>query len=176
MSGHQHGKKPRESGPQGTRVFSDHEVGQMLENVSADPEESRVQLVGRTAPVDGRVIALTDTRVVFGRSDSSDVQIDEPSVSNEHARIVREGGSWRVVNLLSTNGTFVNDRRVRNQVLSDGDVVRLGRVELVFRDPEGQSAPPEPEGRSFRSLVLPLGVGIAAVVMVLALVGLYRLV
>ena len=62
-----------------------------------------------------------------------DICLDDTTVSGQHARIRREGGNICLYDLGSTNGTFVNNHRVQQQVLTDNDVVRLGSVELVFR-------------------------------------------
>ncbi len=59
--------------------------------------------------------------------------IDNPQVSRAHARIFRQGSSYRVEDLGSTNGTFVNDRRIDGpQALEDGDRIRFGE-EVVVR-------------------------------------------
>jgi len=62
-------------------------------------------------------------------------------MSSEHARMVFSDNAWRVINLLSTNGVFVNEQKVFSHRLHDGDEIRLGRARLRFRDPhEGQSS------------------------------------
>lgn len=70
-------------------------------------------------------------------------------MSSEHARLVYSDDAWRVINLLSTNGVYVNDQKVFSQRLHDGDEIRLGRARLRFRDPNqgkpsrhGSHAPP----------------------------------
>jgi pSer/pThr/pTyr-binding forkhead associated (FHA) protein len=56
-------------------------------------------------------------------------------MSSEHARLVFSDDAWRVINLLSTNGVFVNDEKVFSHRLHDGDEIRLGRVRLRYREP-----------------------------------------
>ena len=63
----------------------------------------------------------------------SELVVDDPSVSSEHARIRYEGGAFVIHDLASSNGTFVNGRRVDKQRLVDNDQVRLGRLECVFK-------------------------------------------
>jgi len=93
-------------------------------------------LVGRTFDVDGEV--------VVGRSDEADVSIVARSVSRQHARLKPLGGGrWRVVDLGSSNGTFVEGVRVDDAVVGDGDVFTLGDVELRLRD--AAAAPRAPE-------------------------------
>jgi pSer/pThr/pTyr-binding forkhead associated (FHA) protein len=73
------------------------------------------------------------THCVIGRAPESDVVAQDPGISRRHARIALEGEVYVIHDLGSRNGTIVNGRRVRAATLGDGDVVHLGRVELVFR-------------------------------------------
>ena len=61
-------------------------------------------------------------------------------MSRRHAVIVDAGDGVRILDDRSANGTFVNDRRVTDAVLHDRDVVRLGRVVLVYREVPGCAA------------------------------------
>lgn len=67
-----------------------------------------------------------------GRGTRSDFVLDVAMVSRIHCRLVTgEAGELVVEDLDSTNGTFVNDKRVRRAVLSAGDRLRVGRIELA---------------------------------------------
>jgi pSer/pThr/pTyr-binding forkhead associated (FHA) protein len=100
-------------------------------------------------PAPGRYLAIEDgevTRLValhqpvthLGRGFSADLRLEDQSVSRRHAVIVDGGGDGaRILDDRSANGTFVNERRVTEAVLRDRDVVRLGRVILVYRDVPG---------------------------------------
>lgn len=68
----------------------------------------------------------------IGRHESTDLQINSGRVSREHAMILREEGGYRVKDLGSTNGTFLNGRRIDQSVLSDGDVLVVADVEMTF--------------------------------------------
>lgn len=127
----------KDHGPQGTQVFSRDEVSQLLEDASDEPSSgSRAELTGVSSGVSGQSFALSATRVIVGRADSCDLQLEDSSVSSEHARLVRDSAGWRVVNLLSTNGTFVNDRKISSSAVSNGDRIRFGRVEFRLYDPD----------------------------------------
>lgn len=164
------------AGPQGTQVFSGEEVERLLaaSEDSGELASRQASLIGRSAPLEGKRIPLRDSRLIMGRGTHCDLSIEESSVSSEHARLSRDGEGWRVVNLLSTNGTFVNDRRVSNAPLVDGDVIRLGRVELVFHGPRattsGSSSPPV-----LRRVGIPVLLGGGLVLLILAIAGLYQL-
>ena len=68
-----------------------------------------------------------------GRSQLSDVVLDDPTVSNIHAVISYDGTDWKISDNDSTNGIKVNDTLFQGEVdLSHGDVVVIGSVELVF--------------------------------------------
>jgi hypothetical protein len=69
----------------------------------------------------------------IGREDSCEIVLDEPSVSARHAQLIHQGGRWRLVNLVSANGIFVNGEKRLTAYLGDGDQIRLGNVNLVFR-------------------------------------------
>jgi two-component system cell cycle response regulator len=80
----------------------------------------------------GRRYLLDQAEVVLGRSDGAAIQIDEESVSREHARITVRGRTCLLTDLASTNGTWVNDGRVESVELGDGDLVRVGQTVLKY--------------------------------------------
>ena len=62
----------------------------------------------------------------------ADLQIDSNQVSREHAVITRHGKKFRVRDLGSTNGTFVNGEQIEQATLNDGDLLVIAEVELTF--------------------------------------------
>jgi pSer/pThr/pTyr-binding forkhead associated (FHA) protein len=96
-------------------------------------------------PAPGRYLAIEDgevTRLValhqavthVGRGFSADLRLEDQSVSRRHAVVVVDDGEGaRILDDRSANGTFVNGVRVTDAQLRDRDVIRLGRVTLVFR-------------------------------------------
>lgn len=127
------------AGPQGTQVFSRDQIADILDESSApDNERELARLVLLTSHGDGQdagtVFRLSSDRLTIGRSSVCDLCIEEPSMSSEHARLVFSDDAWRVINLLSTNGVFVNDEKVFSHRLHDGDEIRLGRVRLRYQD------------------------------------------
>jgi pSer/pThr/pTyr-binding forkhead associated (FHA) protein len=65
--------------------------------------------------------------VTIGRSPDNDLSVDNPAVSNHHAKVYYEGTSLVVEDLDSLNGTFVNDLRVERAMLHDGDSIWIGK-------------------------------------------------
>jgi pSer/pThr/pTyr-binding forkhead associated (FHA) protein len=76
--------------------------------------------------------------VTIGRLPDNTVTIDSPAVSGHHACASLDGEHFILEDLESTNGTFVNDRRVARHTLQNGDVVRVGNHTLVFDAEHGR--------------------------------------
>lgn len=87
--------------------------------------------------------------LTVGRKDDNDIVIDNPAISSHHCRISVQGGAYFVEDLDSTNGTFVNEKRIKKAGLHHNDVVGVAKHALVFLEdappPEAASeAPAEP--------------------------------
>src|SRR5437016_170078 len=83
-------------------------------------------LTGQRLPVKTPVVNL-------GRADYNDIVLPDPSVSTSHAKLQRREGVWVLVDLDSTNGTFVDGEQVKGEApLAPGAAVRFGDVQLVF--------------------------------------------
>jgi len=70
--------------------------------------------------------------ITIGRLPDNALPIEDASVSSHHAQLKHEGGEYKLTDLDSTNGTFVNDLPVTTVTLRHGDAVRFGKVETVF--------------------------------------------
>ncbi len=79
-------------------------------------------------------VPLDKPLITIGRSKKNDVVIDNMAVSRQHARIYREGPRFVVEDLKSLNGTFVNNRKASQWILSDRDRIVIGKHTLVFID------------------------------------------
>jgi len=80
----------------------------------------------------GKRIVLDGTAIEIGRSVKCDVTIDQESVSRRHARLAYEAGRYRLTDLGSTNGSYVNDELTNERPLKDGDQLKIGRTILKF--------------------------------------------
>lgn len=104
--------------------------------VRAESGRSQPVLIGLTSGVAGQVFLLDPTKRPgqweIGRNREADICINDGSVSGRHAQILAENGRWKLVNLMSINGSFVNERKVLSAHLNTGDKIRLGNVELAF--------------------------------------------
>ena len=78
-------------------------------------------------------IAITRYPVVIGRQSGCDVVLADPNVSRRHAELRRDGDRWVLVDLGSTNGTYVNGKQEQERSLRDGDRVSFGSSSLLFK-------------------------------------------
>jgi two-component system, cell cycle response regulator len=83
--------------------------------------------------VTGQMFKLTEGEMVIGRAANADVRIDDDGVSRRHAKLVALGDArFRLVDLDSRNGTFVNGERVTDTELNDGDRVQVGSTAVLL--------------------------------------------
>lgn len=85
--------------------------------------------------IDGVVIKevqITKDRTTLGRRPYNDIVIDNLAVSGEHAVLQMEGGDVYLEDLNSTNGTYVNGKAAKKQLLQDGDTVEVGKYKIKF--------------------------------------------
>ena len=75
-------------------------------------------------------IQTDKSEITIGRGANNDIQIDNLSVSNNHAKLVKESGTYQVEDLNSTNGTLVNSVDTRKTVLCNNDVISVGHHDL----------------------------------------------
>lgn len=96
--------------------------------------EERPVLAAKRGPVAGQVFELPrETVTSIGRSRANDIVIPDVAISSQHCRVRPEGDGFLLLDLKSTNGTFVNERRIERHPLASGDLIRLGDSTLEFR-------------------------------------------
>jgi pSer/pThr/pTyr-binding forkhead associated (FHA) protein len=77
---------------------------------------------------------------ILGRLDTNDIPVADRKASREHAKIYKQGRQFAIVDLNSSNGTYVNDEPITKRILKTGDEIGIGTVRLRFVDPEGEAA------------------------------------
>lgn len=97
-------------------------------------EEPSLEVLSSPGRPEGEVLHL-GFRVVVGREPGVTFRLDDPRLSRRHAEVRREGGGYVLLDLGSTNGTWVNGVRTARQGLRHGDSVRLGGSLFLFVDP-----------------------------------------
>ena len=86
-------------------------------------------------PEKGRGFPIERDETVIGRLTYCDVVLAHKNISRQHARVVRSGSEYFLEDLDSTNGTFLNGKRVRARTrIRDYDLVRIYDVTLLFRE------------------------------------------
>ena len=87
-----------------------------------------------SGPGAGELFELNQaTAISIGRARANDIVLKDVSISGQHCRIRPEQGGFVLHDLKSTNGTFVNDKRVSRHTLADGDEVQIGETVMRFR-------------------------------------------
>ncbi|HEV2670284.1 MAG TPA: FHA domain-containing protein, partial [Gemmatimonadales bacterium] len=87
----------------------------------------------KSGALKGQRLAVKAPVVNIGRADYNDLVLPDESVSTTHAKLQRREGVWILVDLDSTNGTFVDGDRVKGETpLAPGATVRFGEIGLVF--------------------------------------------
>jgi hypothetical protein len=83
--------------------------------------------------IDGKRVVISPAGATIGRGRASDIVLDDPNVSRQHAEIRPRGGSWVITDLGSTNGSQLNGRRLEgSEVLRSGDEIELGASMMTF--------------------------------------------
>jgi hypothetical protein len=77
-------------------------------------------------------LTLEQPRLMIGRAEDNDLCINAKNVSRHHAIIVRHGAAAIVMDLNSTNGTYVNSRRIKDQVVVNHDIIDIGAHRIRF--------------------------------------------
>ena len=83
------------------------------------------------------------------------IVIDDPSVSDFHAKLVYKDGRWKIVDHMSTNHTYVNGEQYNSAFLSSSDSIRFGRVNAVFLLPvldDTQQQSEKPKNNFFNNI------------------------
>jgi diguanylate cyclase (GGDEF)-like protein len=80
----------------------------------------------------GHRMVLGDSPIDVGRGSTAGLILDADSVSRKHARIERFGGGHKIVDLGSTNGTYVNGIKIKEHILTDGDRIGIGKALLKY--------------------------------------------
>jgi pSer/pThr/pTyr-binding forkhead associated (FHA) protein len=88
------------------------------------------KLVIQNQGMTGRVCELHTDRTTIGRVEDNTFQIADPSVSSHHCEVHLRGSDIFIRDLNSTNGSFINNEKITEQVLKPGQILRLGQVEL----------------------------------------------
>ena len=92
--------------------------------MNRSPETCSISFL--TGPLAGSVFQISKPEITIGRDPTNDIVISDPSVSRRHVRLMHNGGQWSIEKLAMQNIVTVNQRDVRQAVVSDRDAIGLG--------------------------------------------------
>lgn len=132
------GKKGRaESNPQMAAAEEPQAFGDKTQIFQAIQDEGPKACVGwlvaMNGPLKGIDFRLVDGKNIIGTAADCDIVLTDQYMSSRHAVIRHEDGEFVMVDLDSTNGTYLNDQRLQKEEMIDNDKVRLGRTEMKFK-------------------------------------------
>ncbi len=110
----------------------DIDVSSVAAEAAATLDRGSAMIVVKRGPNVGARFLLNQPVMNVGRHPASDIFLDDITVSRRHAEFRSENGEFRVVDLGSLNGTYLNRAAVDSAVLADGDLVQVGNFRLVF--------------------------------------------
>ena len=126
-----------------TQFVDDEELKRILEGAKSGVRQPALDdphleiVTGSQAGMLIRLVAngSANNEWTIGSQEDRDIQFSDSGVSAVHAKLVNQGGRWKIVDQLSANGTFVNSKRTNLSFLSSTDRLRFGPVECVFHGP-----------------------------------------
>ncbi len=135
--------EPRPGPGSRTPIDGDSDIAPMAGGAPAHASDPLPQATARIIGPAGEQWAFGGADLTVGRAHDNDIRLTDPTVSRYHLRLMYSDGEPVVVDLNSSNGTYINGAQVRGvHILRDGDVIEAGDAKLVFRAP---AAPPRPE-------------------------------
>jgi len=97
------------------------------------PPGALASMLAKTGNLKGQRFPIRSPLANIGRADYNDVVLADPSVSTAHAKLQRREGVWVIVDLDSTNGTYVDGQRIKGEApIGPGTTLRIGDVSLAF--------------------------------------------
>jgi hypothetical protein len=79
-----------------------------------------------------KVVPLNKDRMTLGRRPYNDIVVDSLAVSGEHAALQVIGHDYFIEDLNSTNGTFINEQKIKRQILKNGDNIEIGKYAIKY--------------------------------------------
>jgi len=105
--------------------------------------------------LENQEIELSPDPMTIGRASACNIRIADSGVSSKHAKIWCENGQYFLMDLGSTNGTFVNEKDVDREQLSDGDVITFGMTKASFVGDQPRPRPAPARGMPQRAAIAP---------------------
>ena len=76
---------------------------------------------------------IIDNMITLGRQEDNQIQINDQYISKKHFKLYKEGGEYILIDLNSSNGTYLNERKIEGAVtLKDKDIIQVGNIKFLF--------------------------------------------
>lgn len=122
-----------------TRAFPDDLVEQAQAALTSEEQQAiealpsgSALLIVQHGPNQGSRFLLDQDLSTAGRHPNADIFLDDVTVSRRHCEFVRAAGTFKLADLASLNGTFLNGQRVDDATLATGDEVQIGKYRFTF--------------------------------------------
>lgn len=120
---------PRGSGRSSDRRAARKKEAERQRKAAFSRQPTKLLITG--GPLTGTLLPLGTAPISIGRSPAATLVLDDPYVSTRHAELRQIDGDWTLIDLGSTNGTFVEEERIHTpQVLATGTPARIGQTEF----------------------------------------------
>lgn len=103
------------------------------------------RIIAESSEIDAVTFELGESAISVGRAPDNGVHIPHASVSGHHAEMTYVDGDYQIVDLNSTNGTRINDERINEGILRNGDILQLGNILFRYESENILEAPPLPD-------------------------------
>ncbi len=111
-----------------TRVSN---IDKLRAELTRRSERDRAYLIVLAGADVGKMFKLDQGETVIGRSHRADIRLEDDSISRLHVKVTLQGTSVLIEDLGSSNGTLVNEARISDRALGDGDKIRLGETAIL---------------------------------------------
>lgn len=161
-----------------TRILSSDELqrlqGKADRPVRGPDNGSGPRFVVLTAPIRGKVFSLRSQQRntwLIGRDDNCQFNLFDKTVSGEHARVRRLADDWVLESFEGRNPIYINNRPVEISTLQHGDVIRMGRMEMMFRTDETAILPQDEPERAMQASRFNVALVVGALVTLGIIIG-----
>ena len=113
------------------KEITEQTVVTSVEKLQTGGGEKHAYILFLSGPLVGKLHHLEDGTTTFGRTQESDIQINDTRISRQHMSIDVDGETIILKDLGSTNGTYVNGKRVQNISLKDGDKIQISSATII---------------------------------------------
>jgi len=103
-----------------------HSVADLIAAAGGRQSAYLIVISAKSAAALGRMIKVDRPEIVLGRSQEATFQVEDDGISRKHAKVMQDPAGYSLVDLGSTNGTFLNGSRVSVAELKDGDKIQIG--------------------------------------------------